>query len=72
MGDTIRLTKQIHYFVRGQLPFEEELKLLEEIIESDKWLGHLGIEMMLYHTGCRQQMLAKQNNFYRRNKEISC
>ena len=48
MEKEIRLTREIHYFVRGQLPFDEELKLLEEIIESDKWLGHLEIDLCLH------------------------
>lgn len=59
MEDKIRLTKQIHFFVRGQLPFEEELKLLEEIIQSDKWMGHLEIDMILYHTACHEQGMVK-------------
>ena len=48
MEEKIRLTKQIHKFVRNQLDWEESLKLLDEIVDSNEWMGHLEIDMAFY------------------------
>lgn len=48
MDDVIRLTRGIHHFVRGELPFEEELKLLTEVEESEKWLNHLEMDKLIF------------------------
>jgi len=47
---TIRLTKQIHKFVRNQLDWEESLKLLDEIVDSNEWMDHLEIDMAFYRS----------------------
>ena len=39
MDDIIRLTEQIHKFVRDQLSWEESLKLLDEIVESREYIS---------------------------------
>jgi hypothetical protein len=39
MGDKIRLTEQIHKFNRNQLSWEESLKLLDEIVESQEYIS---------------------------------
>jgi len=48
MNEEIRLTKAIHYFVRGQLSSKESLELLVEVLESEKWLKYLETEIMFY------------------------
>jgi len=48
MTDQIRLTKDIHGFVRGHLSWKESLRLLDEIIESDEWLQHLEIDILIH------------------------
>ncbi|WP_069130729.1 hypothetical protein [Rhodohalobacter halophilus] len=48
MTEEIRLTRDIHNFVRGHLSLDESLRLLEEIIESEEWMTHLEIDMLLY------------------------
>lgn len=45
MSEEIRLTRDIHYFVRGQLSWEDSLRLLEEIVESEEWMSHLEIDI---------------------------
>ena len=51
MNDIIRLTRQIHYFVRGKLNWEESLELLDEIVESEEWMQHLEMDMLIYRIG---------------------
>jgi hypothetical protein len=48
MNEEIRLTRDIHNFVRGHLSLEVSLRLLNEIIESEEWIQHLEIDMLLY------------------------
>ncbi len=48
MTNEIRLTRDIHNFVRGHLNWEESLRLLDEIVESEEWIQHLEIDMLLY------------------------
>lgn len=48
MNEEIRLTRNIHNFVRGQLNWEGSLRLLNEIVESKEWLQILEIDMLLY------------------------
>ena len=40
MKDEIRLTRDIHNFVRGHLSWEESFRLLDEIVESEEWMKH--------------------------------
>jgi len=47
MDNTVQLTRQIHYFVRGQLDWDEALALLEEINDSEEWSDILLIDMEL-------------------------
>ena len=51
MDDIIRLTEQIHKFNRDQLSWEESLKLMDEIVESEEWMGHLEMDMLIYRVG---------------------
>ena len=51
MDDKIRLTEQIHKFVRNQLTWDESLKLLDEIVESKEWMEHLEMDMLIYRIG---------------------
>ncbi len=55
LNDIIRLTEQIHKFVRNQLTWEESLELLDEIVESEEWMQHLEMDMLIYRIGmsCR-------------------
>lgn len=48
MTEEIRLTRDIHNFVRGHLSWEESLRLLDEVVESEEWMKHLEIDMLLY------------------------
>lgn len=48
MTEEIRLTREIHNFVRGHLSWEESLWLLDEIIDSEEWLQFLEMDMLLY------------------------
>lgn len=49
MTEEIRLTRDIHNFVRGHLSWEESLRLLDEIVTSDEWMSHLKIDIMVYN-----------------------
>ena len=51
MDDIIRLTEQIHKFNRDQLSWEESLKLLDEIVESQEWMDYLEMERVIYWLG---------------------
>ena len=51
LNDIIRLTEQIHKFVRNQLTWEESLVLLDEIVESEEWMQHLEMDMLIYRVG---------------------
>jgi len=42
----MKKTQDIHNFVRGHLSWEESLRLLDEIIESEEWIQHLVIDML--------------------------
>lgn len=55
MSEEIRLTRDIHNFVRGKLSWEESLRLLDEILDSDEWLNHLEIDMLIYQIACKKQ-----------------
>lgn len=59
MEEEIRLTRGIHNFVRGHLSIEEELKLLEEIIDSNRWMGHLELDMAIYRMAKENQKRTK-------------
>ena len=48
MTDTVRLTRQIHYFVRGWLDWDDSLALIQEISGSEEWIEHLIMDMELY------------------------
>jgi len=54
MSEEIRLTRDIHNFVRGNLSWEESLRLLDEIVESEEWIQHLEIDMLLYEMACKK------------------
>lgn len=47
MSEEIRLTRDIHYFVRGKLNWGDSLRLLDEIVDSEEWLQFLEFEMYL-------------------------
>jgi hypothetical protein len=55
MNEEIRLTRDIHNFVRGHLSWKESLRLLDEIVESEEWLQHLEIDMLLYDMARKKQ-----------------
>lgn len=55
MSEEIRLTRDIHNFVRGKLNWEESLRLLDEIVDSEAWLNHLEIDMLIYQMACKKQ-----------------
>lgn len=55
MTDEIRLTKAIHYFVRGELNWMESLELLDVIVDSSEWLMFLETEILLYEIACSDQ-----------------
>ena len=57
MSEEIRLTKDIHNFVRGKLRWEESLRLLDEILDSDEWLKHLEMDMLIYEIACKKQKM---------------
>ena len=61
MIEEIRLTRDIHNFVRGHLSWEESLILLEEIVESKEWLQFLEIDMILNEIAREKQELGKRN-----------
>lgn len=71
MTEEIRLTRDIHNFVRGHLSWEESLLLLDEIIESEEWMSHLEINMMIYQMAVNHQnKLIRVNCSDRSNKNI--
>jgi hypothetical protein len=55
MAEIIRLTREIHYFMRGKLSWEKSIWLLEEIVDSEDWLQHLEIGMLLYEIAMENQ-----------------
>jgi hypothetical protein len=55
MNEEIRLTRDIHNFVRGHHNWEESLRLLDEIVESKEWMKHLEIDMLLYKMACKKR-----------------
>lgn len=57
MNEEIRLTRDIHNFVRGKLNWEESLWLLDEIVDSEEWLNHLEIDMLIYEMACKKREL---------------
>lgn len=61
MTNEIRITRDIHNFVRGHLSWEESLKLLDEIVESDEWMSHLEIDMMIYKMAIEKQESENHN-----------
>lgn len=48
MKEEIRVTRDIHNFVRGKLSYEKSLKLLDKIGTDPERIAHLEIDMMLY------------------------
>lgn len=48
MSEEVRLTRDIHNFVCGNLSWEESLRLLEEIVESEEWIQYLEIDMLRF------------------------
>jgi hypothetical protein len=61
MTEEIRLTRDIHNFVRGHLSWEESLRLFDEIVESEKWMSHLEIDMMIYQMAVEKQESKNHN-----------
>lgn len=61
MDQKTKLTKDIHNSVRGHLSWEESLRLLEEIVESEEWMQNLEIEVLLYHMSCKKQEMEGSN-----------
>lgn len=59
MSEEIRLTRDIHNCVRGKLNWEESSWLLDEIIESDEWMSHLEIDMMIYQMAIEKTGIAE-------------
>ncbi|PWN06098.1 hypothetical protein [Rhodohalobacter mucosus] len=57
MTEEIRLTRDIHNFVRDHMCWEESLRLLDEIVESEEWIQHLEIDMLLYEMASKEQEL---------------
>lgn len=57
MSEEIRLTRDIHNFVRGKLSWDESLGLLDEILDSDEWLNHLELDMIIYHIACKKRKM---------------
>ena len=55
MNEVVRLTRDIHYFVRGELNWDESLQLLVEIADSQEWLDFLETDMLLYQMGLNKQ-----------------
>lgn len=55
MKDEIRLTRDIHNFVRGHLSWEESLRLLDETVESEEWFQHLVIDIILNKMACKNR-----------------
>jgi hypothetical protein len=62
MNEVIRLTREIHNFVRFHLSWEESLRLLEEIVESEEWVQHLEIDLQLYVMARENQGLERNNS----------
>ncbi|MEX0595005.1 MAG: hypothetical protein WD512_00785 [Candidatus Paceibacterota bacterium] len=48
MKEEIKVTRDIHNFVRGKLSYEKSLKLLEKIGSDPEWIAHLEIDLMLH------------------------
>jgi|GEM_PF-1766579 len=55
MNKDIWLTKAIHYFVRGKLSWDESLKLLDEILDSEEWIEFLETDILLYQLAMEKQ-----------------
>ena len=45
--EELRLTKGINDLVRGNLSFDESWEVLDEIVESDEWIGYWEVEQLL-------------------------
>ena len=71
MNKTIRLTRDIHYFVRGMLSWEDSIRLLDEIIDDPEWIDFLFIDILLYQVALKKQddvqRVAEQKIYRRRN-----
>lgn len=61
MNEEIRVTRDIHNFVRGKLSYEKSLKLMNEVGSGPEWIAHLEIDMMLH------QMFSKEK---RKHKSV--
>lgn len=59
MSEEIRLTRDIHNFVRGKLDWEESLRLLDEIADSPNCIAHMEIDCAIYRLA-----LSKQNEVH--------
>lgn len=46
--EEIRLNRDIHYFVRGMLSWEDYIRLLDEIIDDPEWMDLLFIDILFY------------------------
>jgi hypothetical protein len=55
LNNIIRLTELIHKFVRNQLDWDESLILLNEIVETEEWMQHLEIDMLIYQLGIKKR-----------------
>ena len=45
MTDNEIMTRDIHNFVRGHMNFEEGLKLIQKVSESEEWTDNLIFEI---------------------------
>lgn len=70
MSEETRLTKHIHYLVRGRLNWEESLRILEEIVESEEWMQHYMIEHDLHVSASEWSPLEKRERSKLRNSGI--
>lgn len=48
MTEKVRMTRDIHNFVRGKMDCEDTIDLLGRVSESEKWIDYLLIVMELY------------------------
>ena len=48
MTEKVRMTRDIHNFVRGEMDCEGAIDLLGRVSESEKWIDYLLMEMELY------------------------
>ena len=64
MTEKIKMTRDIHNFVRGEMDWEGAIDLLSRVSESDEWIDYLLMEMELYEYFNQTNRLVKDREMF--------